>query len=821
VNLKLPAIDLISFWFGFVLATIFWLILLRITKLIPKIRKSSAERRIHQQQMKSASKEHGLRLFALRKAQSFHLASSLFPLDKIFIEPTVITPARFLPASNEESGVNSMYRVLPYTPEVPELVADFPVIKNSLLSILQAGQQYIAVSANPGFGKTTALAGLASQLCENLSPTAKPGYLPVFFDYIKIEQSGENAGSDLLNYLSANVKGISSSTLEDLLLNANSSQRLVILVDGLDRLSLGDLAKATAWIHELQGSYPQAYFVISCDPFLTGDIEEIGFTIFPLSVWGKEEKHQFLHQWKNTWNTLKLAQNNKPRIERAYHWLMQEENPDSPFDLTIKTWLTFNGIAECSTEKARYSSYLNLISGGWLKQPVFEALTLAAEENPFPTITQEKALEVLSLGLESTAEVIPPSSALTSQKSQIFADNEGCDPKDVLSFLVKNHFFEQIFEGKLLFSNANLYACLVSKKNISSPIPAFSEITFSPISRILFENRQISQNNFQEIDSWLSREDPLLRRDHFFALAWLKQTEIGDPLRGKLYKQTAKLLQDASLSIGLRYRFLFALVKSHDPSISTLFTYFASSPDAAVRQISAFALGALHDENTILTLVKLSKDPSLEVQKVACISLNKIWTQSTQSALLDVIFSADESVRTLACELVSFHIPDGYQILQELTTTDNFLARKAAVFGLAHIQQPWVNAIFEKISTEDTQWVVRDAAKFTLEHPLSTVTFLPEKRIPVLENPWTLQKAEVYSVPLPDRGIPTELLYTILEKDTLTNKQIALDYLNRQPTARLIETLAKISTDTESDFREEAVNTLFCLSKRGLNLQEG
>jgi HEAT repeat protein len=195
-----------------------------------------------------------------------------------------------------------------------------------------------------------------------------------------------------------------------------------------------------------------------------------------------------------------------------------------------------------------------------------------------------------------------------------------------------------------------------------------------------------------------------------------------------------------------------------------------------------------------------------------------MWTQPTQSALIDIVFSGEDSLRALVCELLSQHDPEGHQILQELTGTDNYLARKAAIYGLVHIQEPWVNTLLEKLSIEDTQWVVRDAAKFTLEHPFSMSTFIPKKEIPVLEDPWTLQKAETYVSILPAQGLPSDLLFTILEKDTAQNKEIALHYLLTQPTPKLVKTLTSICTDEQSEFRETALNALFSLSKRGFDI---
>jgi HEAT repeat protein len=820
VNFKLSQIDFVSFGLGFILATLLWLIIRQISKLLPQMRKMAAENRQQQQHKKELDREHGLRVYALRKAQSAHLASALFSLEKILIEPNVITPVKYLLRTEDDVTSNAMYSVLPDLPEVPELVSDLPVIKNSLLNILQAGEQYIAVSAGQGYGKTTTLAALTSQLCLQTTANNQPSYLPIFLDSIEIDKTSQPARDGLINYLANNVKGFSISTLRSLLSHADINHRLVITIDGLDRLTQGDLNQAIRWIKELQASFPNSFFVLACDPFVFGDLGEIGFKVFSLSVWEKSEKRHFISQWKNVWLSLNLGVEEKERVERTSCWLLQEEDLDSPLELTLRIWAAFNGIAKKANSSDLVNSYLNMTSGGWLTPATAEALAQAADETPFPVLSKEKAFDVLKYDTESVSTM--SSSANTTgeeNKTSIFSDRGYLPPRDLIELLVGNHFFTEIAGRKLLFTSQSIFALLVSKKTTQTSIPDLTELLQSPLTRLLFENRQLTQSDFHDIDAWLARGDAILRRDHYFALAWLQQTEKADPLREKIFKQTARLIQEISLPVGLRYRFLYALVKTRDASISSLFNYLSNSADTSIRQISALGLGLLSDEKMIPQLIKLSGDSSIDVQKVACVALSKIWNQATQRALVDVVFSADDCVRALACELISMHVPEGHQLLQELTSTDNYLARKAAIYGLLHIQEPWVNALFEKLSIEDTQWVVRDAAKFALEHPLKASTYASEKLIPVLENPWTLQRSENYKVALPEKGNPVDLLFTVLEKDSIANKQIALDYLLSEPTSELIAKLIGISANPQAEFREEAINALFRLSKRGLEIK--
>jgi HEAT repeat protein len=814
VNLKFPSIDLTSFWLGFILATILWIIILQIAKLMPKMKKSMEENRIRKQKLKDLDREHGIRSFILRKAQSTHLASNLFPLEKVLVEPQVILPVKFIPAGDEESDQYAFCKVLPETPEVPEILTDFPAVKVPLLTLIQGGQQWVAVSAKPGYGKTTALAHLTSQLCTLQTTKAQHDYFPIFFDYSDLIVSEVTPDTAVVNYLHTHVKGVKIQTLSELLFHADENQRLVFVMDGLDRYPISELGKAVEWLGELKKCFPRAFMVIACDPFVQGEISNLEFESFSLANWAKKDKVRFFTQWQSAWLGSKQKSTDAQKVDRMIHWLLQVNNSDSPLELTIKTWASLCGISKNNTPSNLAENYLQLVTGGWVSFDTAVELAKNASISPFPMISEEKSIEVLdtlSNGFDSTSFLEDTSSKTKGNAEQ--------DSTKQFNLLVKSHFLSQTAEAQYRFTYPDLFVKLLVKQSISDSIPDFADVAVSPIKRLLFENKRLSQEDISTINTWLSNRDTPLYRDHLFALSWLKQTEKADPLREKIFKATARLLQDKNLPAGQRCRFTYALTQTQDPTIHALFNYFSSFPDPTIRQLSAIGLGLLNDSKLVPVLTKLSKDTELIVQQAACVSLNRIWDQPSQAALLDIIFTSDEDIRELACELISVHEPEGQQILQELTGTDNYLARKAAISGLVHIHEPWVFPLLEKLSIEDTQWVVRDAAKFALEHPLAQNIFTAIKSIPVLENPWTLSFSQNMKIDIPASGQPSELLYSILGKGNLADQRIALNYLLNQPDAKLIQVLLGAATNPQSDIREMAVNALYSLSKRGLDLK--
>ena len=827
MNFKLPNLDLLSFWLGFALATIFWLVILRISRLLPRMRKSIAQNRQRKELEKTNSQEFGIRKFTLRQAQSSHLASAFFPLERTLIEPMLLALPENGIEESEEQHSPKVFSILPYTPEVPELVADFPVREYSLSSVLIT-QPYICVSGQAGTGKTTALAAFASQLALNERTNTAVGYLPLFLKYSEFIHIEESPLACLVKYLLPNVKGLSRDSLEKIITHASTQGRLVVLVDGLDEFDRPNLETAVQWLHALQVELPESKIITTCNTYFTSGLESFGFNIFSLSAWGTEKRKTYLQRWQKAWaETLsglppEQIQQAKLRCERSALWLLQENKPFSPLELTLQVLLACSSATISPSSSHLYESYLTLVSGGLLKPDGFKALARLAEQNPYHTIEVDQALSTLSSNNDYVNNDLYEDRSDNGQglKPEITKNRFIKKPiaQEILDRLILNNFFLPIEDGRIQFCHLSFYSFLQADSNLNGSLPELQTVLQSSNHQIQYTFKSFSQFELRKAIAWLDQDDHPLYRNLLIGSIWLKQTQPADPLRAEIFRRTALLLQDKSLPRSLKFRLLYPITQSKDPSIPSLLTIYRNHADAIIRQISAFGFGLLGDEKFVPILAELSRDSSIEVQQIACLSLGKIWSAAAQDALADVIFISDESTRAIACETLALH-EEGHQMLQEIIATDNYLARRAAISGLVMIDEPWVHEILEKLSVEDPQWIVRDTAIFALEHPSRFGGRTPEKLMPVLENPWTLLKAEEYHLELPSKHFPSELLFRILEKGTYSDQVIALKYLSVQPEQRLIEQLNALARQSDSMLRDEAINALFSLSKRGLDVK--
>lgn len=821
MNFKLPQIDLFSFWFGFALATIFWLIILRISRLLPKMRKSLALNQERRAIEKSFSQEHEVQKFMLRKAQSAHLAGDLFPLEKILIEPKFMSPSMRALSDEETEAIPLVYRVLPSMPEAPELTADFPALKLTFSDLLRH-HQYISISGSEGAGKTTALAYLVGTL---VNPGSEKNDLPVFIDYREMDASVEDIPAALASTLAKQMSGPSSETIGRILAAASAQKRLLFLIDSLDELNQPQFEQAVQWLKKLQHAYPGAKIVTTNNLYFSGSLESIGFSLFTICAWGKPERQHLLSLWKHAWQDhyKQLATEEKitgiERTERVCLWLSQNDHAFTPLDCSLYYYLTLLGAIDETAPVSLYDAFFARAAKNQDAGNMVVQIANVVDPEKGNSFTLQRYLEAASAGVDSSlGKGNEEGDTLSTGSSK--GINTPINLIPTLQGMVASGLFKQLGAETFCFSHLNFYTSLRRETLSLTQLPDVTHFVSTP-----GEQQKLLLTDPEEIDrftllNWLNQSDAPLFRNLLLGSSWLKEAEKITTMRGELLKRIVSVLQDFRLPVEIRYRLLNYLTLSKDPAIASLFTYLQNNPEESVRQLCAFGLGLLNSDKYVPQLKALSQDRSMDVQFTACLSLGRLWTTASQDALIDVIFTASDQVRELACEILALHSPDGHQMLKEITETDNYLAKKAAISGLLMIREESVKPIIEKLSVEDTQWVVRDAAGFALEKLHSPLTYLPTSLMPILENPWTLRKAERHQYQLPATGFPADLLFEVLEQDKPQDQSVALSYLLTQPNAKLIDWLLRTIKQPPTEITEEAVNALYNLGKRGITLND-
>ena len=397
-------IDRISFWIGFVAGAIFAWLAATLSRYLPAFLKYTRERFQAARESVSAGVDIRLRNDMVRLAQRQHIASALFSLDEVAIEPRLIAPPPASGPSEEPLPMDMVQLTVPYTPDWPELGSVYKAPMLTLAQGIQEGANLLLIG-HPGSGKTVALSLLASQIARRDPKVGALGdYLPLYLHAIDIPSLGEpgqpatseppaeaplpnppaetqgtpepeNAAEQapqaaaataqtvksrpakprtvleaLVEAVSRNVAPLTQPRLPGLLRAALENSNALLLLDGLDELPPERSTQITKFLAELLRQYPGARMVVAASPNHFAGLPALGLQPVALAGWSSAERASFVNKWGQLWaryivpSMPSQAQSPEP-IDAHFlnSWLLASDTPVSPLELTLKAWATYAG----------------------------------------------------------------------------------------------------------------------------------------------------------------------------------------------------------------------------------------------------------------------------------------------------------------------------------------------------------------------------------------------------------------------------------------------------------------------------------------------
>jgi HEAT repeat protein len=178
----------------------------------------------------------------------------------------------------------------------------------------------------------------------------------------------------------------------------------------------------------------------------------------------------------------------------------------------------------------------------------------------------------------------------------------------------------------------------------------------------------------------------------------------------------------------------------------------------------------------------------------------------------------DEPVRVAAAEALAINPDEGYAMLKEAAGIDNLLSRRAAVFGLVRIPEPWAAEQLEKIQVEDGQWVVRGAAAEALEkrrNPAAKVTPPPTEPAQV---PWLVAYASRVGLGIAPGRPALEMLRRAYTDGTHEEKAAALETMGWVGDEQLRMELVRALQGEDEHLRDVAYEALWRMEAPGMRV---
>lgn len=827
-------IDPISFLAGFATATVLWFVISRARPLIAEMRQSFREQRELAQSRKTSSVEENHRRLTLRRAQGMHLAAQLFALDEILQEPKLIAPPAPVEPGIPPHFEDVVTQTLPYLPTWPELAAIYQPHTLTLPQAL-AGDTNIVIIGQPGMGKTTALAHLAS-LAANRSEKLGPlqDFVPFFFHVadLNVQTSNKDVLNIIVEAAAEQAPLFDTSKIPAFVQSAFKSRQALLIVDGYDEIPPTEQTLIADFFKALLAEHPQTRIITSGAPEYLDGLIGLGFVPLALCAWSEEGNQRFLEQWGDLWSrTVAMeawAQNGPAQVDPLLinAWLGSTSLNYSPLELTLKIWGAYAGDSLGPHVLESIATHIRRIAPPNTPIAALETLAMQVVIGSTPVFDPRRAREwVKSFEVTETPQegetAQSPEEPQISQFTQkgkrvekVSTPNASLLEKMTSSGLLvaysnnRMRFSHPVFAGYLAGHAMTTYNAEESLLNQPDWSGKYLALRFfaahGDASRVVQAMLEFSR---------LPTHRPL-----FAAARWLRDAPKNAPWRGRMFGTLAAILQTEDIPLGVRGQAVAAFVYSNDSSVSTLFRQFATSNSFELVHLALLGAGAVRDAKSLKIIEAALQAPSLSVKRAACMALSAIGTNDSLEIAAHALLNGEEDIRRAAGETLANDAREGHAMLRDGVTMNDILVRRAVVYGLGRIKEDWALDLLKKIQIEDEQWIVRNAATEVIDMRNAVNAFSPTALKPVHESPWLVEYAAKKGVGV-SPGVPaTDILLVALRDDNPEARLAALRYLKFAPQDVVLKQIYEAMHKDDPELRETAYQILWELGASGVKL---
>jgi len=812
-------IDRLSFWIGFVTATVFWVLIRFLLPWFKKLWKELLKGVQSARQGLQTSAEQRHRNDTLKYVQGLHLASSFFSLDEVLIQPRLLAPPPIIQPNQPPPSEDAVSMSIPYAPDWPELTSAFGGHTLSITEVLQEGSNIVLIGP-PGSGKTSTLAHLASQIARHDPETGTlKDSLPIYIHAADLNlptNEKDSLTQVVYDAISYRASVLSQPRLPGLLETFFKVENVTLLLDGLDELAPEPLQETIDFLGQILEEYPGTRVVAAASPDSFSSLPKLGLAPVPMAIWDGTTQAKFIHQWGKLWDEFinDEGSNTENYVDPLLlnGWLINLEAAITPLDFTLKVWAVYAGDVRGPSQLDSIEAYLLRSSVGISKARA-GLEQLAGQVVSFQQIRfdQGEAQNWISGGV--------PESQEKTEEPEIYEVPDPLaveKPKDVtisrvIPDLTRNGLLVRRANNKLSFVHPLIVGYLAG--HALSPSNIQSQSSW-PMKNLTFQYMASTVNLGDLAGQFLSNaaSDPIFR-DTLSVGRWLPGIPQDAAWRKQILQRLSGNIQKENLPMGVRSRILTALAASGDPGIPTLFRHFLTSHSSNLRQLAALGCGYVRDTQSVGELVRLLGDDR-NVSTAVCLALVNIGTKPALEAIASALIQGSEELRRAAAEALANHPVDGYPTLREGSTVDDILVRRAVIFGLKRVNQPWSLEILEEMQIEDAQWVVKNAAAQTVEEIYAVDPHIPQPVEPLHDLPWLIEFASERGVGVSPETVGKMVLQALKEGNE-DQKLAAMGIIQQRGETAIFPEIYHIIFSTDTELSDAAFNTIWHLAGMG------
>lgn len=725
----------------------------------------------------------------ISRAETMHLARAIFALDEILVEPRVMIPPQPTdPTQTDELPIGSL-AVVPNLPDASFLSGVYVAPSISLPHALSSGIDLL-LTGETGSGRSTALAYLAIRLANRHESMGDlVGKIPILVHAADLALSRDQATLERLITAAQRTASPSvAALLPGYVQKHFQAGSALLLLDGLDELGEQDLPELTEWITAVRNEYAEVRIVATGSASFIGGLGNTGLSPVSISPWSDLTARKFMRRWARSWEHFVVK--GKQRDEQLDHsiingWLAGTMRGLTPAEVTLRVWAAYTGDTRGQRTVDDFEAYSARILSP-TEQSQAEAVALAWLQGGTAVVPERSVAGAISVPSLTEAGLLLRHDAGT------------------VSFAVPT---VGAYFGARAMAREGLLDELVDRR-------------WEPGLKSLQYLASLGQVD-NAVYALLQNSSEPLQTGLLVGGRWLRQSPPSAEWRGKLLRELAKLVHDASKPYGLRLRCVHVLAAAAEESVAILFNRMLKSQITSSRVLASLGLGGMADEGSVERLVVVAQsDPEMLVQQAACLALGAIGSDAALEGLGQALLGGDQELRLAAAEALAVDPDEGFGMLREASQHDEIMTRRAAVFGLARVLEKWALEVLDKVRVDDQEWIVRGAAAELLERRLAP----PWKVHPPPANPmelqWLTQFAEKSGLAVGPGRASLETLRKALNDGSVDLRVAALETLSWGTGEDLTLEIYQVLESGDDYLRDAAFEALWRLSTTGVELPD-
>ncbi len=716
-------------------------------------------------------------------AQTAHLGKQWAKLSQIFI-PSHLTLPPADPALIPEDRGAMQFRYA--WPELAGWVGA-PLPPSMTVEQLMNNGRRVVITGETGAGKSTLLAQMAYRAATAVpdgEDAAWVEFMPALVHLAELNlvlSEGEPSVTPLVKALSRRSSPVTAPGIGDLLQRKLAAGQVLLLLDGWDEAAAELRPFVADWLRQLLADFPETRLFIAAGLEGYGALLDLGCTVTAVLPWRLGQAETFSQQWQAALNLEEL-----PALTDFW------QPGQTALQTSLRFWRLVLGDGQPGDGRFYdlVKSVMPLIAGPQ-KAADFadEDVTRFWQAFAYCALAGGK-LRLTSAEIREIAAPLAVDGAGELDKARY---------NRLRKSVQKNGLFARRGSG-LAFSAPvwrDFWAARhLAQADLAADVTAYlSDAAWQPVLRFY-----VAQRGAGEL------AEAALAQDRVFqAASWLVEAVDGGPWRKQTLLALSKRISQESSPHLLRLRAVAALALTGEKGVMTFLTRLLDSPKPFLRQMGTMALPPVAEGQTAVLLDRMLADEDAVVRQTAAYSLLQLQVDPRmERPLLTALIGEDEEVSLLVAEGLARNGRPGIDILREAVEDEDVHVRRAAIQGLALLDEDWVEPLLTKVERYDDEWFVRSAAgeaREVIHVRQEPVVWLP---LDPASQAWLAGYARQEKLVLDESTAVSVLAYLLENSDQQRLRASAALLLGQLPALPAREVLATAVTDPEPIVREAA-----------------